>query len=161
MRHVGSWLPDQGLNPHPPHWKAQPQPLDCPGCPSPSSFKVCLLFWTWLYSYHDVSPWEPLSTPTPPHILHLTSPAWGMKSHRLLEGEVKWGTNRPWVQTKHLLESSLFKLCWVNSLIFWLLQSVSHWGSSPYSGSLRFQDKWAVILWLIVYCFKQRPGLQG
>ena len=66
MRYVGSWLPDQGLNPHPPHWKGRPQPPVCQGCPSLSSFKVCLLFCTWLYSYHDVSPWEPLSTPTPP-----------------------------------------------------------------------------------------------
>ena len=107
MRHMGSYLPEQGLNPHLPHWKAQPQPADCQGRPSPSSFKVCLLFHTWLSSYHCVSPGEPQSTPTPPHILHLTCHAWGIRSHRLLEGEVKRGTNRPWMQTRHLQESSL------------------------------------------------------
>ena len=30
-RHVGSQLSDQGSNPHPLHWKAKSQPLDCQG----------------------------------------------------------------------------------------------------------------------------------
>ena len=33
--HVGSWLPYQGMNPHPLHWKAKSQPLDCQGSPWP------------------------------------------------------------------------------------------------------------------------------
>ena len=36
MRHVRSYLPDQGLNPHPLHWKGKSKPLDCQGsriCP--------------------------------------------------------------------------------------------------------------------------------
>ncbi|XP_061029329.1 cytochrome b5 type B isoform X1 [Eubalaena glacialis] len=33
QRHVGSWLPDQGSNLHPLHWKAKPQPLDHQGSP--------------------------------------------------------------------------------------------------------------------------------
>ena len=36
VRHVRSLLPDQGLNPHPLHWKGKSKPLDCQGsriCP--------------------------------------------------------------------------------------------------------------------------------
>ena len=32
-RHVGSWLPDQGSNPHFLHWKPKPQPLEHQGGP--------------------------------------------------------------------------------------------------------------------------------
>ena len=32
-RHVGSYLPDQGLNLHPLHWKVKSEPLDCWGSP--------------------------------------------------------------------------------------------------------------------------------
>lgn len=32
-QHVGSWLPNQGWDPHPLHYKCRAQPLDYQGCP--------------------------------------------------------------------------------------------------------------------------------
>ena len=32
-RHAGSYLPDQGFNPDPLHWKVKAEPLDCQGSP--------------------------------------------------------------------------------------------------------------------------------
>ena len=43
MRHVGSQLSDQGLNPYPLHWKAKSEPLDFPLCDA-SSEKSILKF---------------------------------------------------------------------------------------------------------------------
>ena len=33
LRHVGSYFPNQGLSPHPLHWKADSSPLDHQGSP--------------------------------------------------------------------------------------------------------------------------------
>ena len=53
-RHVGSQLPDQGLNPHPLHWKVMSLPLDCWGKVLNFSY-FCFLTrcepWRETYSY--------------------------------------------------------------------------------------------------------------
>ena len=39
LRHVGSWIPNQGLNPQYLHWKVKFYPLDCKGSPGNNHFQ--------------------------------------------------------------------------------------------------------------------------
>ena len=46
IRHVGSYFPDQGLNPHLLHWKGECKPLDHPGSPTLSlGFEILIHVW--------------------------------------------------------------------------------------------------------------------